>query len=217
MTDAPEIKQNANGVYFLDGEQLWDSDILPVCLEHIKEGDTVIDAGAWIGGHTIAYAKKVGESGEVVAFEPNNAAYNCLVLNAGIKFQNVLCLNIALGDRGGSVGLEKKIGWYDSTHVVEGGGLEAVMDRVDNYDLKPNFIKIDVEGCELKVLKGAAKTIEKFRPKMVIEVNEPALQRQGTTRSEILFWMGYNGYETTIIEQDTTLDSLIYNVLCIPR
>ncbi len=215
MTDTPTIKQNAIGIWMLEGEQLWDSDILPVCLEHIKEGDTVIDAGAWIGGHTMAYAKKVGVNGKVIAFEPNPAAYNCLVLNTG-QFGNVDCFGMALGDERKIVSLNSKRGWFDSSHIcLDGMLIQVPMETLDIANVAPNFIKIDVEGCELKVLKGAEKTIEKYRPIIVIEINQPALERQGSTPQEVVLWLGRHNYGMNMIEECTGQN--IYNILCIPR
>jgi FkbM family methyltransferase len=216
MTDAPEIKQNSNGIWMLEGEQLWDSDILPVCLEHINPGDTVIDAGAWIGGHTMAYAKKVGVNGRVIAFEPNSFAYDCMVLNTN-QFQNVERREVALGDKIQPAWISAKRGWYDSGFISEElDGSLVGMFPVDHYDFASNFIKIDVEGCELKVLNGAVKTIEKFKPKMVIEVNAPALQRQGNTPQEVWAWLVEHRYRVDSIEQ-VTHDAPIYNVIAIPR
>ncbi len=216
MNDVPDIKQNASGVWNLYGEQLWDSDILPVCLEHIKEGDTVIDAGAWIGGHTMAYAKKVGVNGKVVAFEPNPAAFDCLDANTE-QFKNVQTYCAALGDKAKREGviLSVKKGWMDSGYISSGlDGIEVWMEPLDNHNLSPNFIKIDVEGCELKVLKGAVKTIEKSRPIMVVEINRPALERYGNTRNQVLDWLHENRYAYSPI--DNYMND-VYNILCLPR
>ncbi len=212
MTDTPAIKQNTNGVWMLEGEQLWDSDILPVCLEHINPGDTVIDAGAWIGGHTMAYAKKVGDLGRVFAFEPNPSAFDCLVRNKQLH-PNVHCLQVSLGNKIQPVWLTIKKGWCDSGYVGLDDGIMVGMFPIDHYDLAPNFIKIDVEGCELKVLKGAAKTIEKHRPKMVIEINRPALERQGDTREQVFDWLTKHDYTYQPI--DNYMDD-IYNILTTP-
>ncbi len=218
MTDAPAIKQGDNGIWMLSGEQLWDSDLLPIILEHIKEGDTVIDAGAWIGGHSMAYAKKVGVTGKVTAFEPNPDAYNVLILNVG-KFKNVECFNFALGDTSRIVDFSVTKTWGDSGYVGDDHKMTEVrMVPLDDYhDLEPNFIKIDVEGCELKVLKGAEKTIEKHRPKMVIEINAPALFRQDNTAFQVWSWLEDRSYELNIIDKDATAGvTEIYNILCTP-
>ena len=152
---------------------------------------------------------------QVIAFEPNPDAFTCLNRNT-TKFLNVRCDKIALGNFYGAVALLVEKGWGDSGFIKE--DLEttnANMRPLDHYDIAPNFIKIDVEGCELKVLKGAAKTIEKSRPKMVIEINRPALQRQGNTPQEIFDWIRNHGYGSgwDIIEKDATLSTDIFNII----
>ncbi len=216
MTDASAIKQNANGIWMLEGEQLWDLDLLPVCLEHIREGDTVIDAGAWIGGHTMAYAKKVGMSGSVHSFEPNPFAFECLKRNTN-RLPNVQRIDQSLGDIVDIVPFSTKKGWLDSGSVGWGGPEETtvVMSLLDEFQLAPNFIKIDVEGCELKVLKGAEKTIEKHRPIMVIEVNRTALERQGHSYKDIWKWLNDHRYDYISIEEYTGQD--VYNLRCMPK
>ncbi len=210
----PAIKQNANGIWMLEGEQLWDSDILPVCLEHIKEGDRVIDAGAWIGGHTMAYAKKVGITGHVYSFEPNPLAFDCLVRNVFNAKCGIHCFLTALGDEGRRVSFSGKIGWLDSAYIGEDQKVgEADMKMLDDYQITPNFIKIDVEGCELKVLRGAAKTIEKYRPKMVIEINRPALERQRDTREQVFDWLHEHDYTYQSIDNYM---ADVYNILATP-
>ncbi len=199
----------------LEGEQLWDTEVLNVALEHIKEGDTVIDAGAWIGGHTMAYAEKVGSDGDVTAMEPNYGAFECLKRNTK-RFPQVTCMMTAVGDGFYVVPFSGKKGWMDSGYIGDDQKIfDVAVVPIDNMELAPNFIKIDVEGCELKVLKGAAKTIEKFRPIMVIEINEPALKRQGNTPQEVVLWIGRHNYGMNMIEECTGQD--IYNILCIPR
>lgn len=214
----PQIKQNPNGIWMLEGEQLWDTEVLKVALEHINPGDTVIDAGAWIGGHTIAYAEKVGTDGRVIAFEPNPDAFTCLYRNSE-RFLNVRCDQIALGNHYGAVPFLAKKGWYDSGHIGEGidKKTDVIMRPLDHYELAPNLIKIDVEGCELKLLKGAVKTIEKYRPVLVVEINKPALQRQGNVPQEVLFdFLGTRGYEWNIIKEGEH-NPEIYNILALPK
>ena len=189
----------------LEGEQTeQDPNLLPIILDHINPGDTVIDCGAWIGGHTMAYLGKVGIHGCVFAFEPNFFAYECLTANAPQAFT----CNVALGDKNQLVHFTTNEGWYDSGHV---GGIAPVvqMRRLDDYQLAPNFIKIDVEGCEYKVLVGAARTIIKHRPKMVIEINPEALKRQGSSPHHIFDWIQDNGYSW----QTIGLIDEIYNII----
>src|SRR5262249_37578392 len=84
-----QSKMLTNDIWVLEGDQIsnWveqegrldhDQNFLPGILEHIKPGDTVIDVGAFIGDHTVAYAAKAKK---VIAFEPNPLAFECLKYN----------------------------------------------------------------------------------------------------------------------------------------
>jgi len=183
---------------------------LPIILKHIKEGDYVVDAGAFIGDHTVAYAKAVGSTGRVYAFEPNLSAYECLVYNC----PSAITIKAGLSDKPRSQFLS----------VAENAGasrISACGDRVvpvvalDSYDLpKLDFFKLDVEGFEVSALKGAKKTITKHRPIMWIEVNEHALQQRDESPISLITYLrselGY-GLESFPPEEGPQ-----YDLLCKP-
>lgn len=145
------------------------------CLKIVElapRGKMFIDIGANIGVMSMALGFN-GFNG--IAFEPQPALHDLLKFN--VRDFNISCLNWAVGssnttvkmpklryeDRmnfgGISVGMKSPLGSYDVTQVT-----------LDNCALENiGFIKIDVEGYELEVLKGAVETIRKFRPIMYIE------------------------------------------------
>lgn len=144
----------------------------------LKPGDVVLDVGANIGCHTVPFAKLVGESGRVVAFEPQR-----------LVFQN-LCANLALNALRNVVtydaGVGKDAGWmhlpvFDPRQQFnfaaismtghESGPLTRVLKIDDLKFARCNLIKVDVEGMEVDVLAGAAKTIEQLRPALFVENN----------------------------------------------
>jgi FkbM family methyltransferase len=170
-----------------------DQNALPYILPHINEGNTVLDIGAYIGDHTIAYSNKVGETGEVMAFEPSINAYRCLKHNMlGIK--NVFCQQVAVGLKNGRTDIQEVEGNDGMNYILEGGTVEMI--KIDFLKLKKcDFIKIDVEGYELDVLKGAKNTIKKFKPKLLIEINNETLTRVGVDRKQIFEWLNDMGYE----------------------
>ncbi|MHB1245451.1 MAG: FkbM family methyltransferase [Sulfuriferula sp.] len=152
-------------------------------LEHfIQLGDTVVDVGAFIGTHTRAFSQMVGKNGKVIAFEPRHdtVAYlienaklasdgNVCVINSGLgATEKILTVSFAQTDSKANYGartLEEKNSQDDCGEVVTIKTLDACqLDRLE-------FIKIDVEGMELDVLKGAVGTIERCKPVIFAECN----------------------------------------------
>ena len=187
-----------------------DQNSLPGILKLIRPGDTVVDVGAFIGDHTIAYARAVQEHGNVYAFEPNPAAFECLEHNMQL-FNSVICINKALGSEEGSatLNLDNNVG---ASHLTAQQGPIKIGTLDIELAGKPvQFIKIDVEGFELQTLKGATNTITKFKPIMYIEVNEGALNRQGTTGKELMDYIVSLGYRLKGVELGPQFD-----VFCFP-
>lgn len=183
---------------------------IPIILEHIEKGDYVVDAGAFIGDHTIAYLKAVGPTGQVIAFEPNREAYQCLLHNC----PKADCIFAGLGDK------EQKLrfatdGNVGASHICGLGDKKVDIVTLDSYNLnRLDFFKLDVEGFEISALVGATKTILKHRPMMWVEVNEGALQRNGKTPLDLLSFIRHElGYAITPYPE---FDVAQYDLLCKP-
>jgi FkbM family methyltransferase len=173
-----------------------------------------VDAGAFIGDHTVAYSKAVGEHGMVHAFEPNPLAFQCLVHNVS---EDVICHKNALGDTEAMVPISGNNGNHGGAYIGEHMKVtDARMLKLDDFKLAPDFMKIDVEGSELKLLKGAEKTIEKHRPIMVIEMNSLALERQGTTPGAVLSWLDAHGYTYSVMQENCGFTDPLFDILCLP-
>ena len=187
-----------------------DNYALPIILEHINPGNTVVDAGAFIGDHTIAYCNAVGPTGEVYAFEPNTKAYECLEYNC----KTAKTYNLGLSNKAETV--------YYSEDKNAGAGrilrdvttsTQIKTITLDSLKLKAlDFLKIDVEGYEVGVLEGAALTITKYRPKMWIEINAGALAQQGKTATDIESFLSNLNYTYTAYPEVGDQ----YDLLCIP-
>ena len=85
-------------------------------------------------------------------------------------------------------------------------------ENVSNID----FIKIDVEGYELDVLVGGKETINKFKPTMLIEINDMTLERQGVNRQQIFDWLTENNYIYRNIYKEQGLNDSQLDIICLP-
>lgn len=168
-------------------EGYWEYWLTDYFAQNISPGDTVIDIGANLGYYTILAADLVKDTGTVVSVEPNPFVFSLLsksVAHNGFDGRTTLH-NFALAAQGengtrdffvphnepknGMVLPEGgKTKWrekHGDVFTIDLGHLNAEdFERVD-------FIKIDVEGAELPILQSLKPLIEKFRPKIVCEVN----------------------------------------------
>jgi len=147
-----------------------------------------IDVGANIGKYSIILGKKLNDTGKVLAFEPMPEIFKILKKNIDLNnLQNIIPIEIALGDE------EGYIEFYLDKENVGGGGhslvkktenkIKVQVKKLDNIlkNLKiknVDLIKIDVEGAEADVLKGAEKTLKKYHPRIIFEAwNEEYLDK----------------------------------------
>ena len=191
--------------------------LIPYVIELIRPGDTVVDVGAFVGDHTVAYSHKVGKAGKVFAYEPNPTAFQCLVHNTN-GMSNVFGFCHALGASDGVAGL---VGEHASSYISHNNAELGPVIQVRRLDIDAalfgqlDLIKIDVEGYELNALKGMELLIAKFHPKMVVEINEIALKRQNTTSDDVIRWICARGYSVGILHRHGP-DVPFYDILCLP-
>lgn len=134
--------------------------ILPYC----KKKDLAIQAGGNVGLWSLRLAK---DFKEVLTFEPDELNHRCLEKNISGQ-ENIFPFYAALGEIPGTASLEKEPSNSGAHYIKEGADFKVVM--IDSIGLlECDLIQLDIEGYELKALKGALETIRKFRPVIVIE------------------------------------------------
>jgi FkbM family methyltransferase len=153
----------------------------------LPAGGTVVDAGANVGAHTLAFAAAVGAEGSVFAVEPQRTLFYmlCGTIALGNLQHVITATQCALGREPGQVRVPpldysapNNFGGLELRDVKEGEAVPCVpLDSVTLERL--DFLKIDVEGMELDVLHGATETVSRHRPVISAEAdrekNVPAL------------------------------------------
>lgn len=137
-----------------------------------KEGDVVFDVGAYVGDTALWFSRSVGHRGKVYAFEPEPENFKKLKLNLERnRTQNIVPLQLALSDDEGEMIISG--GGGGATVANDVNGIPVMVTTIDkfvedNNITRVDFIKMDVEGHELNVLKGAAETIKTFKPSLAL-------------------------------------------------
>jgi FkbM family methyltransferase len=176
---------------------------------HVKPGDVVIDVGANRGMFALYAAKRAGPGGRVICFEPNPACIALLEQTIRTnQIANIEIRNAGLADEAGI--LDLIVPAIDSGMATFANyGPEVIKiaipcpvlvgDDALRY-ITPNFIKVDVEGFEPKVIRGLASTIRRHRPLIYTEMVQSHLERAGSSARElidILSDLGYIGYRVS--------------------
>lgn len=191
-------------------------------LKNVPEGGVCIDVGAFIGDTALTMAKHVGYDGVVIAIEPNPEAYECLKYNmehSEVMSINTLTVNKAIGPAEGEPATLMKdtnagASWL-SRHG-SGGLYTMPLDKIAESLVKGriHFIKIDVEGWEVEVLKSAQEILARDKPDLLIEVNHGALERQGATMKDITDILLAHGYGWQITDASIKYTDPQFDIFC---
>lgn len=180
-------------------------------LESIKEGQTAMDIGCHKAGYLYFMQQKVGDTGKVIAFEPQSPLFKYLSrMKKVFNWKNVTIEHRAVSDKVGKVKLYTPANKID-TASAPGATIVHHTDRPDmsvkeeietetldyyceRHHINPSFLKVDVEGNELQVFKGGIKTLEKYRPKILVEIEALHVGEEKARETfSFLESLGYNG------------------------
>jgi FkbM family methyltransferase len=173
----------------------------------LRPGDHAVDVGANVGPYTLAFARWVGPTGRVLSLEPAPDSFRGLVRHVELNGAGgvVTALRVAASDRAGAARLAVD-GFQGTNHLVghatsaadraDGGrSIEVRTETVDELcereRMDPALLKVDVEGAELAVLRGAVETIRRGGERLALFVEmHPAAWRDagvsaGDVRAEI--------------------------------
>lgn len=162
----------------------------------VSSGSLSIDVGANSG----AYSWHLSKLGPVVAFEPNPIYARRIEGIKGVRLERTALsdhvghatLHIPLDSQGQAAG-----GWatLENRPAVEmASNILVQVHTLDSYGLAPGFLKIDVEGHEEAVLRGALETIRQSRPTILVEVEERHNEGSTSCVPAMLEAEGYHGF-----------------------
>lgn len=158
----------------------------------VEKGDVILEAGAHHGELMLFLSRWVGPEGHITTFDP--VPLNTDVIATNLKLngvENVTLVRAAVGSEAGRTWITEE---SNAQISGPGQGIEVDVVTLDDYaHLKPTLLKIDVEGFEAAVLKGA-QTILETRPKLHIELHPNPLKRFGSSLKEVLQLLGSEQY-----------------------
>ena len=182
----------------------------------VNEGDVVLDVGTNIGEMLLHFARMVGERGFVFGFEPDKTNFMNAQKNISLNdFENIHVFNKGVSDKKETqklyrvdehnLGMNRILNDAEAVKYADFSTIETdTLDRIifENKIEKVEVIKIDIEGYEMHALRGARDVLEKFRPRLFIEVGYTRLLNLGTSPAELVSYLRDLGYAVFHAETD---------------
>ena len=185
------------------------------CVKEATRFKCFFDIGAHIGLYSIPIAKMAPKL-KVVSFEPSQSNYNMLKNHIQLnKLSNITCYNVLVGQ-------EKRndILFHEDESGISAMNSLASIDKVkgysknmksmiqldsfcDEHNLYPDVMKIDVEGAEVQVLKGAIKIISKVRPQIFLSLHPNHIKSLGDGLEDITKFCNKCDYKILIDAKQT--------------
>jgi FkbM family methyltransferase len=182
----------------------------------LRSDSLVIDAGANFGHYALTAANMIGPNGLVIAFEPHPDTFALIDANCGLlPHDNFVAIQAGLGAFDGTMELYSDSAnpgghsfyewnlrgtkeFYQSVQVYSLDSFLSEQGHVRPVDV----IKIDVQGFEMEVLRGAARTIERDQPAILCEVTPEALSSAGSSVEELFGFFRTRGYRAEVLLPD---------------
>jgi FkbM family methyltransferase len=207
-------------------ENVWEPKTTRYLCGALGPGRVFLDIGANAGYFSLVASRCVGDSGKVLAVEPNPAMAVQVRQNVrrsdlrNITVSETACTDSVeerelfignLYNTGNSSLSRENLAWTKSVKVAC-----TTIDRlVEEHRLhRVDLVKIDVEGAELQVLRGMQNTLERFRPQIVMELSPALLEGFSITSDTVQGHLSRQGYTVTPLEEDCMGRTTNYR--CVP-
>jgi FkbM family methyltransferase len=200
----------------------------------LKPGHVFFDVGANFGYYSMVLASRLNKQCVIHAFEPNPPTLVRLRHHVSINgMQDVVHVHdIALSDQAGTAALATKEGNSGGTNVVvsDATSTQVQLTTLDTFCdaqglARLDALKIDVEGFEERVLLGGQRTLRRWRPVLLLELEPARLRDKQTSVERVVHLLHELGYEL-FVSRRQTLEPLLHlpegddeqmNVFCLPQ
>jgi FkbM family methyltransferase len=186
-------------------------------INKLHEGDVFVDVGANAGYFSFLASRKVGQTGRVYSFEPSAREYLRLAHGKELnKAQNVVLFNSALSEKVDVLSFEINDYHTGLNHISQNGQASSHVELVLSLTLdmiiekqKIDLLKIDVEGAELKVLKGCRGLLaSKSIGKLIVEITPKFLESFGDSKSDLISYLESFGYRPVFQKDEWQYDEI---------
>jgi FkbM family methyltransferase len=172
----------------------------------VGQKQTVLDVGANVGFFTRRFASWVGQGGHVIAIEPEDTNFQSLqrMVDRRQLGPIVELVQGVADERSGMVKLQLNP-FHPADHKIGEQGVPVAAYALDDLLAQRNWpevslIKIDVQGAEERVLRGARETLRRFHPALFVEIDEQALAAMHSSPLRVFEFLADYGYEPHQIE-----------------
>ena len=173
--------------------------------KNLKKDHVFIDAGANIGAYSLVASKIVGDQGKVIAFEPVKNTFDHIQENISLNnLKNIDLNKTALGEK------KERITIYSgddsntgNSSIIKNEASHSASEEIQciNFDEefsdleRIDFLKIDIEGAEYYALKGMIKSLEKFKPTILIEISDEIIDKADYSKKDLIVLLTNIGYQ----------------------
>ncbi len=182
-------KIRVNPLYPIEREMItgsYDPHSTSVISKFLKIGGCGVDVGANVGALTLIMAKQVSSTGKVIAFEPGPPIFERLKFNIELNpsLKAVISYKcIGVSNNNGELHWNEDMNNRGNGGLLENSGVPVIVETLDDMlrheSRVIDFIKIDVEGMELEVIKGATEILKKNKPVIYFETLQPFVELRG--------------------------------------
>lgn len=215
-------------------EGIYEPELVELCLSYMDRDRDVVDIGANIGFFTVLFSKGL-RRGRVLAVEPTSSALSRLrnnierneVHDSVVIYEGVVTdsegnrdIKIVSGkEEYSSVGEMSHPSIIGEEYIINTVPSSTLDKLVSQYSLNPGLIKIDVEGMEHLVLKGADSVLNNNRPIIISELSNSLLRKNGSSSRSVVAQLEQHGYKVIDpMDPSVTPGYKEYgDILCLPR